>query len=122
MKQEGESDWREQLEDQIRRKESELEDLEWEVKLSKPGTELKAAYRRQSALDLLVGVLLPPIFERLFGVKPTYMESGRTAFYVRFVQAVLRRSGITKKGGKPYAAGTIVKALTDANGRTGGKK
>jgi len=122
LKQEGESDWREQLEDQIRRKESELEDLEWEVKLSKPGTELKAAYRRQSALDLLVGVLLPPIFERLFGVKPTYIESGRTAFYVRFVQAVLRRSGITKKGGKPYAAGTIVKALTDANGRIGGKK
>ena len=114
LEQEDESDWREQLEDQIRRKKSELEDLEWGARLSEPDRELKAAYRRQSAFDLLVGVLLPRIFERHFGVKPTYMKNGPTAFYVRFVRAVLRRSGITKKGDKPYAPGTIVKALNDA--------
>jgi hypothetical protein len=114
LEQEDESDWREQLEGQIRRKKSELEDLEWEVKLSQPDPELKAAYRRQSAFDLLAGVLLPRIFERHFGVEPTCMKSGPTAFYVRFVQAVLGVFKIWKTNGKPYASGTIIKALTDA--------
>jgi len=94
-RQEDESDWREQLEGQIRRKESELEDLEWEVKLSRPGPELEADYRRQSAFDLLVGVLLPRIFERYFGVKPTFYSNGACA---RFAEAVLKASKITDKG------------------------
>jgi hypothetical protein len=54
-----------------------------------------------SPFDVLVGVLLPEVFERCCGERPgyTYSESeGDKGDYVAFVRIVLEECGVTKEG------------------------
>jgi hypothetical protein len=114
----------------IKRLDSEIEDLTWELEWG-PWPDVREAIRRnlnprdlanrwkvRSPFEWVAGHYLPELFRTHFGRKPTFnrRKGVPDSPAIRFIERGLTELGITNRG-RPYSRESIAKALTDA--RTG---
>ena len=114
----------------IKRLDSEIEDLTWELEWG-PWPDVREAIRRnlnprdlanrwkvRSPFEWVAGHYLPELLRTHFGIKPTFHRRNDVPDgpAIRFIERALVELGITNRK-RPYSRESIAKALSDA--RTG---